>query len=239
MEDTRLITAIEHAMRDQLEAVDRIVGSTGAQPFETSVLELERSARPLTVLTGVFSHLVASGTRPGLATVAGEITGRLVRHRDHIMMNRALFAQVAYVHEIRSAVRDPESRRLVKDWYRDFVRAGAELGDAERRRLSDLNEKIAHACADFEHTLLHDSPHSVILDEDDLAGRPASPARAQPMPVRTRRCPVVSRESAPNATVVAATIAARTRAAPPYPQAWAVTPSRIGPRIVPRSPNVR
>src|ERR1700752_2549951 len=87
---------------------------------------------------------------------------RLAAFRDRIVQNEALFARIAAVYEARhEAGLAPEQVRLAWNRYTDFVRAGAKLGAAAKKRLAAVNERLASLYTQFSQNVLADEETSV------------------------------------------------------------------------------
>ena len=67
---------------------------------------------------------------------------------------------------------NPESAYLLERYYKDFVRAGAKLSDAEKEKLKQINAELAKLQTDFEQNVLKErNASSVVVDKkEDLAG---------------------------------------------------------------------
>ena len=86
----------------------------------------------------------------------------------------------------------PEAKRLVERTWLDFAFAGARLPASARRRLAEIEERLATLSTQFRQNLLADESEWLLLlhDEDDLAGLPAdlrAAARAAAGAARHRR----------------------------------------------------
>ncbi|MEZ6082025.1 MAG: hypothetical protein R3C56_42020 [Pirellulaceae bacterium] len=71
---------------------------------------------------------------------------------------------------------DAAQQRLVDDRYKQFVRQGAKLSQADKDRLSKINQRLASLFTDFSQNVLADEQGYVtwIEDQADLAGLPTS-----------------------------------------------------------------
>src|SRR5207249_3144753 len=67
---------------------------------------------------------------------------------------------------------DPESAYLLERYYKDFVRAGAKLSDADKEKLKKINAELATLQTDFEQNVLKErNASSVVVDKkEELAG---------------------------------------------------------------------
>ncbi|MEM0925121.1 MAG: M3 family metallopeptidase, partial [Planctomycetota bacterium] len=66
--------------------------------------------------------------------------------------------------------------RLLEETYKEFVRKGAQLSDAEKSQLSQINARLARLFTDFNQNVLEDEKRFVtwIENAEDLAGVPDS-----------------------------------------------------------------
>src|SRR5262249_36716514 len=105
-----------------------------------------------------------------------EVSPRMARHWNPIMMNAVLFGRIALLHENRATLElTPEQMRLLERTYIRFHRAGAGLSEEAKKRMAEINERLAHLGTGFSHHLLGDEQDWYLeLGEDDRAGLPDS-----------------------------------------------------------------
>ena len=126
--------AFERGMADQLVEIDAIANALDAPTFENTIVAMERSGRLLTRVVNVFFALSSADTNDVIDEVETEVAPKLAAHNDQILLNAELFARVETLHDERDALGlDAESRRLLEEYYTDFVRAGAELSEPGER----------------------------------------------------------------------------------------------------------
>ena len=88
-------------------------------------------------------------------------------------MNPALFSRVKKVYDdINSTDLTHEQKKVVEKIYKRFERNGANLNDADKARLSQLNEEISALQIQFSSNLLHETNNTfVTVDKlSDLEG---------------------------------------------------------------------
>jgi peptidyl-dipeptidase Dcp len=70
----------------------------------------------------------------------------------------------------------PEQRRLTENYYKNFSRSGAKLNDADKKRLSEINQSLAGLFTKFGQNQLADESEGMVVltSEADLAGLPQS-----------------------------------------------------------------
>jgi peptidyl-dipeptidase Dcp len=81
----------------------------------------------------------------------------MARHWNPIMMNAVLFGRIALLHDNRATLGlTGEQMRLLERTYTRFHRAGAGLDEAAKKRMAEINERLAHLGTAFSHHLLGD-----------------------------------------------------------------------------------
>ena len=173
IDDSLYLPAFERGMEEQLAEVEAIAAATEAPTFENTLVALERSGRVLERVSQVFFNLNSADTNDALDAIRGEIAPRLSAHSDSILLNGALFERVRALHERRDELDlDGESRRLVEEYYRDFVRAGARLPEADQERLREINAELAGLETTFTQNVLSEVNGAgvVVESREALAG---------------------------------------------------------------------
>lgn len=173
IKDSRFKPALEEGMRRQLAEVEKIANNPAKSTFENTLVALEKSGRLLTRTRHVFSALAGANTDATLQKIQQEEAPKLAAHHDAIFLNEKLFKRVKSLYQRRDSLKlDPESRRLVEYYYKEFVHAGAELSSADKAKLKKLNEEEAALSAKFENRLLAATKAGalVISDKAKLAG---------------------------------------------------------------------
>ena len=75
-----------------------------------------------------------------------EVSLRMARHWNPIMMNAVLFGRIALLHDNRATLGlTGEQMRLLERTYTRFHRAGAGLDEAAKKRMAEINERLAAA----------------------------------------------------------------------------------------------
>ena len=169
--------ALEAGMADQLAAIDRITAETAPATFENTIAALERSDRVLKRVSSVYNVWSSTMNTPEFQAVETEMAPKLAAFRDKITQNAKLFERIAAVYDAREKVGlTPEEKRLAWLYYTDFVRAGAKLSPEAKRRVSEVNQRLASLFTKFSQNVLADeNDHVLFLEkETELAGLPAA-----------------------------------------------------------------
>jgi peptidyl-dipeptidase Dcp len=169
--------ALEASMAEQLAEVDRIAGSSVAPTFDNTIAALERAGRTfgrVSAIYGIYSNTLST---PEFQAVEQEMEPKLAAFQDRITQNEPLFKRIAAVYESRErSGLTPEQQRLTWLEYTHFVRSGAKLDAAAKKRLSEINQRLAVLFTSFSQNVLADENDSVTVIEkrEDLAGLPES-----------------------------------------------------------------
>ena len=173
IDDSLYRPAFERGMAEQLAEVEAIANASEAPTFENTLVALERSGRVLERVSQVFFNLTSADTNDTLDAIRSEMAPKLSAHSDRILLNAALFERVRALYELREELDlDDESRRLLEEYYTDFVRAGAQLPVAEQERLREINAELAGLETTFSQNVLSEVNASAVAVDtrEALAG---------------------------------------------------------------------
>jgi peptidyl-dipeptidase Dcp len=173
IKDEHFTPAYEKGMADELKEVEAIAANPEKPTFENTLVAMERSGQLLARVDRIFSNLVGANTNPTLQKIEKEMAPKLAAHKDAISLNGPLFARVQTLYNNREkAGLDPEAKWLVERYYKDFVRAGAKLSDADKTKLKAINSELAELQTTFEQNVLKEkNSSSVVFDKrEDLDG---------------------------------------------------------------------
>ncbi len=169
--------ALEKAMAENLAEIDKIANNSAAPTFENTIAELERTGKTIDRVSTIYGIWSSNMSSPEFRQVEAEMDPKLAAFSDKITQNAALFRRIEAVYNAREKAKlMPEQQRLTWRYYTNFVRAGAKLGEAEKKRLSEINQQLAGLYTRFSQNLLADETDQflVLKDEADLAGLPQS-----------------------------------------------------------------
>jgi len=176
----QLEPALEAGMAEQLAEIDRITANPEAPGFGNTIAALERAGRTLDRVRTVYGIYSSTLNDEAVQAVEREMAPKLAAFSDQITQNEKLFERIAAVYETREkSGLTPEQQRVTWLHYTNFVRAGARLDAASKKRLSEINQQLATLYTKFSQNVLADENNEqlVIESEADLAGLTGS-ARA-------------------------------------------------------------
>ncbi len=165
--------AIEAGIAQQRAEVEAIANSAAAPTFENTIVALERTGALLMRVTLVFDAVCQANTNPTLQKVQELEAPKRAALQDAIYLNARLFARVSKLYAERGSLGlDSESLRLLEYDYQQFVKAGANLSEADKARLKQLNEEEANLTTAFSNKLLAATKAAAFrtADKSALAG---------------------------------------------------------------------
>ena len=187
MPEDAFLPAFDAGIREHAAQIEAIAGNPEAPDFENTIAALERSGQALGRTAVVFFTLCAAHATDGVQRIQQEISPRLAAHEDAVYLNRNLFERVDAVAG-QADVLDEEQARLVSEYRRRFIRAGAQLDDAGQDRMRELNARLSELSTEFSQRLLKDTNNSALvvdtaaeldgLSDDDVAAAAAAATEA-------------------------------------------------------------
>ena len=168
--------AFERGMSLHDAEIAAIVENNDEPTFENVILAYDNSGQMLAQTRLVFEMLCGAETNERMQAIQEEALPLLSAHNDRILLNEQLFARVKAVYDRRAELGlDAEQSRLLQKTYDRFVRSGALLDPAQKKRLQEINEELTRVAVRFGSNLLAENNNFVleISDEADLDGLPA------------------------------------------------------------------
>jgi peptidyl-dipeptidase Dcp len=173
IKDEHFQPALEQGIIEEEKEADEIAKQKDQPTFENTIVALEKSGQLLGRARRIFSNFAGANTNPTIQKVEKEMAPKLSAHSDAIHLNGLLFARIDALYQERDkSGLDAESKWLLERYYKDFVRAGAKLSDADKTKLKALNAELATLQTTFEQNVLKEKNAASIVVENraDLAG---------------------------------------------------------------------
>ncbi len=149
------LPAFDAGMSQQLQQVREISELTSAPTFENTLVALEKSGEILKRVQSVFFNMTTANTDEKIQEIEETLAPRLASHSDDIYLNKKLFARVESLWMQRTEQAwTEEQQRLLKEYYENFVRAGARLNDEQQTRVRAINEELSTLTTQFQQNLL-------------------------------------------------------------------------------------
>jgi peptidyl-dipeptidase Dcp len=168
-----LAPALEVGMARNLAEIERIAANPAAPTFDNTIAELERSGRELSRAATVYNIFSSTMNDDAVQAVEREMEPKLAAFFDQVTQNEALFKRIQKVYEAReTSGLTAEQKRLAWWYHNQFVRAGAKLDAAKKKRLAEINQELASLYTTFGQNVLADEQNEMVLIEKaaDLDG---------------------------------------------------------------------
>lgn len=173
------IAHIREAMLKGIEekkaTIQQIAENTEAPTFENTILALDNAGELLNKVESVFGSLSSSNSNQEFRDLQKEVSPLSSELTNTTYMNDKLFQRVKAVYENQGQANyDKEQKKLIENYYKRFVRNGANLNDADKEKLAKLNNEISMLQLQFDQNLLHETNNTfVTVDKlEDLDGLP-------------------------------------------------------------------
>ena len=173
IKDSDYEPAMLAGMQQQITEIDAITNQAAAPNFDNTIVAMERSGVLLTRAAKVFNAVTGANTNDTLQAIQERISPKLAEHNDRIYLNPKLYQRVKAVYDARNSTGlNTEQKYLTELYYKNFIRAGAQLSDADQTRLRALNQEEAKLTTDFgNHLLAATKKGALVLDNvSDLDG---------------------------------------------------------------------
>jgi peptidyl-dipeptidase Dcp len=146
--------AIDRGMTEHLAEIDSVANQSASPTFANTIVAMERGHLLLDRATNAFYNVLSANSDDTLQRVAQTVAPKLAAHYDEIVLNNKLFHRIEALYRQRDQLAlSPEEKRLLEYQYRQFVRNGALLNDADKARLRALNAEEAKLSTDFQTKL--------------------------------------------------------------------------------------
>jgi peptidyl-dipeptidase Dcp len=147
--------AFDAGIAQDRQEIDAIAANAAAPTFDNTIVAMERSGLLLDRVYRVFFNLVSCNTDPEMEKIEAEMAPKLSANDDATELNAALFARVKALYDQRASLGlDAESLRLLERYHTRFIRAGAQLADADKDRLRQINGQLATLTTQFKANVL-------------------------------------------------------------------------------------
>jgi peptidyl-dipeptidase Dcp len=173
IQDKDFAPAFAEGIKRQQKEIDQIANNQEKPTFENTLVALEKSGELLTRVNNVFSMLAGANTDSVLQNLQEEIAPKLAAQHDAIFLNTKLYERVKTLYDQKEKLElDPESARLLDYYHNEFIRAGANLTEADKTKLKKLNEEDAQLSARFTNMLLAATKAGAVVvdNKSDLKG---------------------------------------------------------------------
>ncbi|MDR9392764.1 MAG: M3 family metallopeptidase, partial [Roseovarius sp.] len=172
IEDAHFSPAFDAALEEARAEIDAIAANPEPPTFDNTVAALEAAGKRLDRVLAAFFTLAGADSTPERQRLQREFAPKLAAYRSGITGNKALYARIEAIWEMRGSL-DPQDARLLDLTRRGFRRAGAALEGEDAARMRTIMGRLSELGTAFSQNLLTDEAGwHMALAEDDLEGLP-------------------------------------------------------------------
>jgi oligopeptidase A len=158
-----------------------IASASGAPTYAGTLGALEDATEPLERAMSVVGHLESVSTTDDLRAAYNAVRPKVSELYSSIPLDPALYRRLAsFAATPEAAALEPTRKRFLDKTLRDFRRHGAELDDAGKAKLRELDVELSKITTRFAQNVLDETNvfELVIEDESKLSGLPESARKA-------------------------------------------------------------
>ena len=169
IDTTHYLPAFEQGIKEQEAEIDAIVNNTNEPTFENTIMALQNSGEVLRKVSSVFYGVNSAETNPTMQRIAREVSPLMTKHGDNISLNEKLFQRIKTLYENKENLGlDELQLRTLTKYYDDFVRNGANLSEADKEKLRNINQELAKLTLQFNENQLAETNKNFMLVVDKV-----------------------------------------------------------------------
>ncbi len=159
--------AIMSGMAQQRADISAISVDPAEPTFDNTIVAIERTGAELRFATSVFYLVQGADTTPELDAIDERVAPLLAAHNDAIFLDADLFGRVRNLYARRGDLGlDAAEAWLLERYHTEFVRAGANLTEAEQDELRTINAELATLTTEFGNRV-RTATNAAAIDIDD------------------------------------------------------------------------
>lgn len=169
--------AVRHLLAAARARIDALPAHTGPATYSNTMQVLDRATEELEYAMQLARHLESVATTPELRAAVNAVQPEVSAFYSSIPLNAGLYRVLReYAAGDDARHLDATRRRFLDKTLEDFRRHGAELDDAGKKRLGEIDVELSRVTTKFAENVLDSTNRYELLIEDErqLAGLPES-----------------------------------------------------------------
>lgn len=164
--------------------IAKIKNNSSPADFENTITALESCSEFYELCSMIYHNLFSAEGIPAIQALAQEVSARGAAFASEVMLDPGLFARVKEVESKKATLGlSAEQAMLLDKTYRQFVRNGALLSEAQKEKLRELDQELAKLAPQFSDNVLKATNAFALWidDKKDLEGLPEGVIEAAAM----------------------------------------------------------
>ena len=186
--------AIEFAIQEKLNEVDAIANNPKAPTFDNTIVALELSGKTMTSISTSYGIYRSTLSTPEFNAIDREMSPKFSAFSDKMNQNKKLFTRIETLYNSKESKKlTSEQQRLIWLYYTNFVRQGAKLNDADKEKVTKINQELATLFTRFSQNLLAEehNQYLALKTESDFDGLPLEVKNAAIAEAKDRKLDVM------------------------------------------------
>ncbi len=172
---------IEYLLEEAGASLSTLIDKDARPDYSNTLAALERLSKELEYAMGIVGHLESVATYPDLRAAYNRVQPNVSAFFSSIPLSESVWKRLQAFADTPEARRlGPTRKRFLDKTVDDFRRSGAELGEAGKKRLLEIDVELAQITTKFAENVL-DATNAfdyIVDDEGGLAGLPPSAIEA-------------------------------------------------------------
>ncbi|WP_375634600.1 MULTISPECIES: M3 family metallopeptidase [unclassified Bartonella] len=166
--------AFEQALQEAEEELEAIAMVQEPPTLENFLQPFELCGKALDRVCSIFFLRTSAHTNVLIQQLEQEFVVKLSRYSSKMMMDARIFAKIDMLYkQSQLGTFESETTRVLELWWKKFVCHGAKLDEKAKKRLLEINERLAFLNATFGQNVLNDEAEWILfLKQTDLSGLP-------------------------------------------------------------------
>lgn len=166
------VPGLEAAMQMKRNEIRKIAQNQEPASFENTIVALEKSGEAFARAKTIYDIWSSSLSDTLFEKIESQMEPKLASFKDEITQNKALFNRISAIYNGPELAKlNPEQKRVVEQYYLNFVKDGALVAENNKGRLGEINQKLAQLYTQFSQNQLADEGQFVeIKKQSDLEG---------------------------------------------------------------------
>lgn len=167
--------SFEAALENAKAEIEKIASVSDDASLENFLIPFQLSGNALNRVCSVFWMRSGAHSNEFIRELERDFAPKLSRFSSQLMMDDRLFAKIDTLYSgLDQLNTDTETRRVIEESWKGFVRNGARLDATGKKRLAEINERLAVLGATFGQHVLKDEAEWVLFieAEEDLERLP-------------------------------------------------------------------
>ena len=184
IKNDHLKPAFEKAIFLAKAEIDLIVQNKETPTFQNTLEALEFTGAKLDRISSIFFNLNSAETNDEIQKIAQEVSPMLSDFTNDIRLNEKLFQKVKSIFNKKNTLDlNAEQQMLLEKNYKSFVRNGANLNEADKVKLREIDKNLSKLSLQFGENILAETNafELVITDKKQLSGLPEGAVEASKM----------------------------------------------------------